>query len=190
MRRFLCLLALPSLCAADLPESAKPKPVGSPADWVRPEDYPVRALFERRVGVVAFRLDIDERGAVAACQVTISSGTPELDEKACSLLTQRARFEPARDERGNPIPSSYRNRVRWQLPNAEPVAPVDVVVEFDLDVSGGVSNCRMFDALASKVIPEACVRLAQDMRTKVRSSRPVHVMMRTSIEVTDLPPAK
>ena len=48
--------------------------------------------------------------------VTGSSGHPALDAATCRLYPRRARFSAARDGAGNPIESTYADRVRWQLP--------------------------------------------------------------------------
>ena len=39
-----------------------------------------------------------------------------LDQAACSNITRRARFTPAKDGSGNPVQDTYSNRVRWVIP--------------------------------------------------------------------------
>jgi periplasmic protein TonB len=53
---------------------------------------------------------------VTDCQVTSSSGSPDLDEAACANVRRRARFNPATDGEGQPTSGSYSNRVRWVIP--------------------------------------------------------------------------
>jgi protein TonB len=55
-------------------------------------------------------------GKVSSCQVTSSSGSPDLDEATCSNVTRRARFNPATDGEGQPTSGSYSGRVRWVIP--------------------------------------------------------------------------
>jgi len=40
-----------------------------------------------------------------------------LDDATCRLYSQRARFTPARDADGNPIPAQRTDRYHWQIPN-------------------------------------------------------------------------
>jgi protein TonB len=44
------------------------------------------------------------------------SGNAELDAATCKLVTQRARFNPAKDGEGQLTSSSYSNRVKWVIP--------------------------------------------------------------------------
>lgn len=99
------------------PQRANPEPRGNPGSWVTPNDYPPRALREEKEGVTGFTLTVNPQGRVANCQVTRSSGTPELDEAACRNLTRRARFNPKLDSQGNPTTGTYSNSVRWQIPD-------------------------------------------------------------------------
>jgi protein TonB len=96
------------------PKGAQPR--GNPGSWATSNDYPSRALREDREGTTGFRVTVGPDGRVTSCSVTSSSGSPDLDETACSLITRRARFTPATDGEGQPTTGSYSNRVRWQIP--------------------------------------------------------------------------
>ncbi|MFC3174891.1 energy transducer TonB [Novosphingobium bradum] len=96
------------------PTGAVPK--GNPGNWATPNDYPSRALREEREGVTGFRVSVGPDGRVTDCQITSSSGSPDLDQTACEKIRQRARFNPAKDGEGNPTSGSYSNRVRWVIP--------------------------------------------------------------------------
>lgn len=63
-------------------------------------------------GTVGYELGVDEVGAVTTCMI-VSGANPDLDRATCSLLRRRARFDPARDEKGMPIASKFRNKVVW-----------------------------------------------------------------------------
>lgn len=89
---------------------------GNAQTWVTTDDYPSRALREEREGVTAVAWDITTDGRVANCRVTSSSGSPDLDQAACTNITRRGRYKPALDESGNPIASTDSRRVRWQMP--------------------------------------------------------------------------
>jgi len=96
------------------PKGAAPK--GNPGNWATANDYPSRALREEREGVTGFRVTVGPDGRVTDCQITSSSGSPDLDQTACEKIRQRARFTPASDGEGNPTSGSYSNRVRWVIP--------------------------------------------------------------------------
>jgi len=92
------------------------RPLGLPGAWVGEADYPTGELRLGHAGTVRFRLAIGGDGRPTACTVTASSGYPRLDEATCTLIARRARFEPARDEQGQPMPGSFASAVRWQIP--------------------------------------------------------------------------
>ena len=94
----------------------QPQPKGSPANWATSNDYPSRALREEREGVTGFRVNVGLDGKVIDCQVTSSSGSPDLDQATCDNVRRRARFQPATDGEGKPTTGSYANRIRWIIP--------------------------------------------------------------------------
>jgi len=89
-----------------------PQPIGSPAAWVRPEDYPQESLGTS--GRVVVRLDIDATGALTGCAVVQASGSEALDKVTCALMRSRARFRPARDAADKAIPTIRILRFVWQ----------------------------------------------------------------------------
>ena len=96
------------------PVAARPK--NDPARWLSNSDY--RPSWTRRelTGLAKFRLEIAANGRVTDCTVTGTTGHSELDAATCSLVTKRARFEPARGGNGEPVAGSYTGSVLWQLP--------------------------------------------------------------------------
>lgn len=62
--------------------------------------------------VVSYRIRPD--GRVDRCTVLRSSGYAVLDEATCRLIEQRFRFDPARDERGQPIDWEVRTDYTWR----------------------------------------------------------------------------
>jgi len=95
-------------------QGASPK--GNRARWITTEDYPGSALRAEEEGTTSIRVEIDGSGRVTSCAVTGSSGSPTLDDATCRLYVRRGRFNPAKDASGNPLPSVYNDRVRWQMP--------------------------------------------------------------------------
>ena len=102
-----------------LPPAVEPVPprsaVGNLQGLFRGSDYPQRAIEADEQGVVTVRLSISATGRVAGCDVTSSSGSRTLDRATCQILSNRARFEPARDSRGNRTADAVRQRIRWVL---------------------------------------------------------------------------
>ncbi len=100
------------------PVAKRPNPVpkGNPGNWANTNDYPSRALQQEREGTTGFRVTVGANGRVTDCQISSSSGHPDLDQATCTNVTRRARFDPALDGSGNPTTGTYSNRVRWQIP--------------------------------------------------------------------------
>lgn len=103
------------------------RPLGDIGTWVTIDDYPAEALQAGQEGTVSFRLTIDRSGSVAQCAITQGSGFPALDDRTCALLTERARFTPARNAAGAPAEGVYSSRVRWLLP-LEPISQAPALI--------------------------------------------------------------
>lgn len=81
-----------------------------------PEDYPVEAILRNDQGSVQTRVKIGPDGRVRDCSVVQSSGSAALDRATCEILTQRARFTPARDSEGRPTGFDYTPpAIVWRL---------------------------------------------------------------------------
>jgi periplasmic protein TonB len=106
------------------PEPLKPAPLPAPpavpprllTQIVGPDDYPGALIRAGAQGRVVLLIRIAASGAPSACEVDQSSGYPALDAHSCALAMQRARFEPARNERGKAVPSFVRAPINWQIP--------------------------------------------------------------------------
>jgi TonB family protein len=180
-----------------------PVPTGNPGLWVTTNDYPPEALREEREGVVGFSLTVGPDGRVSLCKVTTSSGHTDLDAAACALITQRARFDPARNAKGIARIGQYANRVRWQIPtkgrNVAWNVPIpkagQVNLSFIVDENGKPSNCEITAAatIAEARTPcDAGVTFqpyyndrGERIRIKVQTSQTVNI---TEANDTDLKP--
>lgn len=109
-----------------------PPPRANLTSYFSDDDYPAEALRNDEQGVVAFSLTISLEGRVSRCTITGSSGSASLDETTCRILTERARYAPARDAAGHPTEGADHGRIAWRLPEdgeeeaqppAEPGAP-------------------------------------------------------------------
>jgi protein TonB len=98
-------------------EPARATPRNNPGRWVTDDDYRSRWIREERSGTASFILEITANGRVSDCEITRSTGHAVLDKATCSLITKRARFQPATDTSGAAISSSYSSSIRWVLPD-------------------------------------------------------------------------
>ena len=96
------------------PIAAKPR--NDPSRWLTNSDYKPSWARRELMGLAKFRLEIAANGKVSGCRVTGTTGHSELDEATCSLVTRRARFEPARGPNGEAVAGSYTGSVLWELP--------------------------------------------------------------------------
>lgn len=152
--RALALLPLSSLIlinAAPPPQPQKLKeratPRVAPDQWITDQDYPTAAMADEVEGRTGFLLNVDIEGRVADCTVTLSSGSPVLDETTCAILKQRAVFTPARDKKGRPAPDIWQSKVVWQMPAGEPLQienfPMRSTYSIDVDATGLIEGCRI-----------------------------------------------
>lgn len=93
------------------------------ANLLSDEDYPASARAAREEGIVDFTLDVGPNGRVTGCTITRSSGSAVLDSTTCRLMRSRARFTPATDAAGAPVPDRIVGKIVWKLP-PEPPAPL------------------------------------------------------------------
>lgn len=175
-----------------VPKGAQPK--GNPGSWVTVNDYPSRALRAELEGTTGFRVIVGLDGRVDSCFVTRSSGSPDLDEAACSSVMRRARFTPATDNTGQPVIGAYSTAVRWVLPRDEPPLPGTTVLSYVLDVDGFPKDCNFTDT-TGVVVPdsEMCMVIDRAYPYKDKDGNPVArtVTIRTVTTATPVkPPAK
>ncbi|MDC8753811.1 TonB family protein [Erythrobacter sp. sf7] len=83
------------------------------SQWVV-EKYPQRALQEKRQGVVGLAVIVDEAGQPTECKITDNSGHTDLNNVACEGM-MRARYAPAIDADGQPMPSFFVTRIVFGL---------------------------------------------------------------------------
>jgi protein TonB len=95
-----------------------PPPTAWPFSRFTADDYPAAALRAQEQGRVVYRITIGTEGRVSGCEVRISSGSAALDAATCRIVRSRARFTPARDSEGRPVPDRRDGNVLWRLPGA------------------------------------------------------------------------
>jgi protein TonB len=79
------------------------------------EDYPRAALQRGSQGLTRVLIRIRADGTAYGCRIHQSSGDPELDWTACTIVTRRTRFHPALDLSGAPVEQIAILPVRWML---------------------------------------------------------------------------
>ena len=80
-------------------------------------DYPMQAMYEHNTGIVGVRMMIDEKGVVANCVTTETSGSAILDAMACYVLRTSAKYRPALDAKNQPLRSFADQRINWRIGN-------------------------------------------------------------------------
>lgn len=92
-------------------------PKNDPGDWITTSDYPSSAVRRNHQGAIAFRLSVDAEGKPTQCHIQGASEPAEFNDLVCSLLRKRARFDPALDANGEAMPSFFRGKVMFLLPD-------------------------------------------------------------------------
>jgi TonB family protein len=130
-------------------KKSDPMPASYPGLWVTTDDYPLAALREERAGTTGVELSIDTEGKVTKCFVTLSSGSPDLDDTTCALLTLRARFYPAQDKKGNKIAGLHRKSVRWVIPDYDPADAANEAAYLAEEYESAADDANQFESYPS-----------------------------------------
>jgi hypothetical protein len=81
-----------------------PRPLDSPANWITRRELGLTNPTGSIAFAAVFRLVVGTDGRARSCELVESVGNLDLQD-ACRALVHRARYEPARDARGNPVRS-------------------------------------------------------------------------------------
>ncbi len=144
----------PTSPALVIPPPAPPPPgdyarPASPTDWeaISPQqvDYPSASWVADEEGLVRYSVDIDAEGNPSDCVVVGSSGFPALDARTCEIVIERGTFEPAIDDDGNTIKSTFTEAHNWRKREPEFPGPVNVRVQFTIDESGETTDCEVLE---------------------------------------------
>jgi TonB family protein len=85
--------------------------------WINDRDYPPDALRAGISGTVTYRFTVEVDGRVSDCTTVVSSGNLSLDNKACQVLLERGRFEPALGPDGRPVRATSVSSLTWVVPH-------------------------------------------------------------------------
>lgn len=77
------------------------------------DDYP-RAALDKSIGGPTFAIVmVGADGKAESCRTVEKSGSPDLDEKLCTVFIKRAHFLPARDTEGKAVRALFPFHVNW-----------------------------------------------------------------------------
>jgi len=93
----------------------KPETKRSASTWFDASEYPPSMIAGGHQGVVNFRMIVDAKGKATACHIQKSTRPQEFDDLVCKSAMKRARFEPALDAEGKPVPSYWHGTVRFVI---------------------------------------------------------------------------
>lgn len=114
-------------CAFDLPGkwgldtavqrslSRLPVPIDQPS-WLGPGTFPWSYLRNAQSLMVHIRMIVDENGAPTACVVQAPKTQSGAEALACREIMKTARFDPALDLSGNPVPSYFATSIFYATP--------------------------------------------------------------------------
>jgi protein TonB len=85
-------------------------------------DYPSGVGEAGVAGTVSVIYTVETDGRATRCEITASSGSPELDETTCRLIERRFRFRPSLDGHGRPVRSRIVQDHVWEVQD-DPEAP-------------------------------------------------------------------
>lgn len=152
-------------------KSRRARPVEPLVSLFSEGDYPPAALKAEKQGLVGVRLTIGRSGRIGRCAIVRTSRSPTLDAATCRILVGRARYRPALDRTGRPVPDRDYTHVRWKLEEEEdetpaipPEAPVPLAastVTVTYEVLGPtLGHCRVTSDDAPPVlVRDACAAL-------------------------------
>jgi len=110
-------------CTADLQKTwnvgaatgKEVKPIGDVRAIFTTNDLPREAMERQQPDRAQYQVLVDEKGAVAGCDVLVPSGSVLVDTEGCQLVTERAKFKPAMDALGKAVRSVWTSpRVTWR----------------------------------------------------------------------------
>jgi TonB family protein len=115
--------------------------------------YPARAKAAGEQGSVRFQAEVDAKGNVMSCKVTVTSGHDQLDRETCDLIVDHASFNPTLDSDGKAREAIHDGVVNWRIPDRTPPeakvasiggkSPEEVVCKRSLKTGSLVAHSRL-----------------------------------------------
>ena len=91
------------------------EPIGSSGGWLDDYHFPFSMLVFGKLGLVDYRLIVDETGAATDCAVTSVLGDDRFSNEICDVIMKRAKFTPALDQDGQPTKDLYVQRIVYKI---------------------------------------------------------------------------
>jgi len=151
--------------AASAQPARRAEPLQPLVQLISNSDYPVDAIMRDAEGRTRFELAIDQQGMPYACRILEPAKEPSLNRVTCDIFMARARFRPAVDASGRPVPDTYESVVEWRLPeevaDLTPFEPSRTVVRAYSTLEG-VTHCEMRedDHVWPRLTRDQCLTLA------------------------------
>lgn len=94
----------------------RPRPASDPAKWVTIRDFGLFNAAGPALFSVVFRVDVDPAGKATGCEVIDWAGNVDRAKQGfCRTIVRSARYEPARDARGNAVRSVAVHSLHYSL---------------------------------------------------------------------------
>lgn len=143
-----------------LPKAAKKPKLLNATSVASAMDYPKEALQKSQTGRTVMMLLLGTDGRVELCGVEESSGSELLDAQACDLFIANAQFQPARDRRGRPVKSAFKQALSWRLqPSSVEIKDWISRLSFVIGPDGEARSCKsevFADGKWMEAAPTAC----------------------------------
>lgn len=81
-------------------------------NWIESRDL---SSLPTPAGSALVRLGVDDGGKVSYCLLVEPKEAPLLEQSLCAIIGKRARFRPALDIKGRPMPSTFNYPINWKL---------------------------------------------------------------------------
>jgi TonB family protein len=94
-----------------------PRPERKLGKYASRNDYPVSAVRSGATGEVHALVTVSPSGRASNCRVVRSSGHQGLDGMTCKIVTERARYVPAKALNGDATSAPAYLTFRWELPS-------------------------------------------------------------------------
>lgn len=143
-----------------LPKAARKPKLLNATSVASAMDYPKEALQKSQTGRTVMMLLLGADGRVELCGVEESSGSELLDGQACDLFLANAQFQPARDRRGRPVKSAFKQALTWRLqPSGVEIKDWISRLSFVIGPDGEARSCKsevFVDRNWMEAAPTAC----------------------------------
>jgi hypothetical protein len=90
----------------------KPQAIVSPASWFSAQS--LSTAEQSKVTSTTFDILINASGQATWCGIIVRSGVDAVDNRVCATVMKKAKFKPALDAQGNPVPAVIRERLIWK----------------------------------------------------------------------------